>query len=216
MSLVETIRSVFPYLRVKELNSNDFYIGSRTPTMLKDPNPTVILFYSPNNQESLELAPIWARLAERVAGVTMAAVNVLQNETLMKEFQATNNNLDHPLAPYAISGVPTILVYRDGWPQAYYNGEKSEEAILQWIFVLAVKVGYKEPDTRYTGISPIQSTNVVKDRREGDFIFPTSSRDFTSGIGAKNEEPKLTDEEKQFLENLTDEELKEILTSSTL
>lgn len=210
---IELSSDLFAFNQVKELRLEDFWLGSRTPTALRDTGVVIVLFYNTSDPASLGLAKIWAQLAQSISGITMAAVNVSTRREIMEAFFDVGRDLDNPLNKYEIRGVPTILAYRAGWPKAYYNGEKSKAAIENWIFVLARQPGYEEPDLLFTGISPnIASEEIVSETRKELFPWPTSSREFTKDLGqarSQIEEPDLS-----TLSELTPEELDALVAAS--
>lgn len=184
MSQIEAPSDLFGRFNVKELTESDFYGKKfRTPTALKSNRCHIILFYDVYDRTSSEMREIWLALAQSIAGPVIAAVNTSAREEVMQSFYDTANDLDNPLNDFTIRGTPTILVYRNGWPQAYYNGELSFDALKKWILVLACQPGYKERDSRFTGVASVVSDQYVSDPRTEAFAFPTSSRDFTATIG---------------------------------
>jgi hypothetical protein len=172
----------FTVVKVKELQPDDFYLGSRTPTMLKSRDTTLVLFYLPNDPESEELKDIWAALSTEVAGVDFAAVNGSRQSDIMKAFVETGGDPDHPLYPFKVNGFPTIMVFRDGWPQAYYNGDRNYDDLLAYCLELAWQVGYYEPNNDYVGVAPTRPDFVAYERRTSgdqyvsDYIEQLSER----------------------------------------
>jgi hypothetical protein len=51
---------------------------------------------------------------------------------------------NHPLHWAGIRGYPFILTYRGGYPAAFYNGDRSVSAILDWCMTLACEANYYE------------------------------------------------------------------------
>lgn len=151
--------------KVKELQPNDYYLGSRTPTALKSTSVTIIFFYLPSDKTSQELRDIIAVLAASVAGIDYVAVNGAEEKEILKAYVETGNDVDHPLFPFAVTGFPTIMVYRKGWPQAYYNGDRTYDALLAYSLELAAKPGYYEPVNDYEGVAPSDPTLYAYERR---------------------------------------------------
>ena len=180
----------FQQFNVKELGDSDFWVGNNplsgkpfaTPTALRSTKCHIILFYAPISLDPL-MKDIWSRLKQDIAGPEIAAVNVSARTELMDAFFRTAQDPDHPLNDFTISGTPTILVYRNGWPQAFYNGELSYDALKKWIIVLACKSGYKEPDSTFRGVASVNPDFAVKEVRTENYPYPTSSRSFTSQTG---------------------------------
>lgn len=177
-----TPADAFGQFRVKELSERDFSLQSATPTALLSPKCHVVLFYEPYSTDP-ELINLWQRIASDVAGPVIGAVNTSARTEVMEAFMNVGADLDNPLNPYSGFGVPSIIVYRSRWPQAFYNGQLSYDAIKKWIMVLACKPGYREPFSLYHGVSSVEVDEYVRDPRIQDFPYPTSSRDFTALTG---------------------------------
>ena len=189
---------------VKELYPADFWIGRvgsidgsgvpyATPTALKSRKCHIILFYDSVTLDPL-LKEAWDGVSASISGPVIASVNCRNQREIMKAFFQTENDLDHPLGNFSIhlDDLPQILVYRGGWPQAYYNGELSELAITNWIATLACKVGYKEQKGTFRTIANSEAPI-------GYFPPGITSRDF---IGLSNR-PNGQEATRQY----TDEEL---------
>lgn len=172
----------FGRFRVKEMGESDFWLGSATPTALKSPKCHILLFYEPVSTDQ-GLLQIWRDLAATIGGPVIGAVNTSAKGEVMDAFMAVNADVDNPLNDYSGFGVPTILVYRNRWPQAFYNGELSYNALKNWILVLACKPGYRERNSNFHGVGSIGDDAYVTDSRIENYAFPTSSSDFTSGLG---------------------------------
>jgi len=174
----------FGQFKVKEMTEGDYFLGSATPLALKSPKCHIILFYEPASTDP-QLIEIWNNIAQTTGGPVIAAVNTSARTEIMEAYLSTASDIDNPLNDFAISGLPTILVYRNRWPQAFYNGELSYDAIKKWILVLACKPGYRERDSTFMGIEAVQPDIYVRDNRIENFAYPTSSRDYTANMGEK-------------------------------
>jgi len=169
---------------VKKLGARDFWLGTAMPTALQSRETHIILFFNPQAPSFQQgYKEIWMRLADNIAGVTIASVNVVVQEDIMKAFIAVASDIDNPLNQFSGFGVPTIIVYRNRWPQAYYNGEISYGAISKWITALAVKPGYHEKQLLIDGLELIDPDQYVDQTRLQNFAYPTSSQSYTSTIG---------------------------------
>jgi hypothetical protein len=170
-------------------------LGSRTPTMLKDKSCTVILAYLPDDQESEELKDIWAALASRLAGINFAAINGSKQREIMKAFYATAGDPDHPLYPFNLNGFPSILVYRGGWPQAYYNGDRTFDDLEAYCLELAWRAGYYEPINDYEGVAPSTSLLAYERRTPGQRYVS----DYIEQVTEKEPQNTPQDEEGEFI-----------------
>lgn len=127
---------------VKQLGNDDFDFTSKDKITLKVNGCIMILFYTDNN-ESYELANIWGLVAQQMVAPTFAAVNLmLGDRKIANAFIELRNDANHPLSWAGLNGIPFILVYRNGLPVAFYNGELSVQKISSFALKLACKPGY--------------------------------------------------------------------------
>lgn len=180
--MIITSRDAFGQFRVKELTERDFSLQSATPTALLSPKCHIVLFYE-SSSTSIDLITLWNNIAQTIAGPIVCAVNTSSRTEIMSAFMDVGADLDNPLNPFTGFSPPVIIVYRSRWPQAFYNGQLSYDAIKKWIMVLACKPGYREPYSLYHGVGSVQVEEYVRDPRIQDFPYPTSSRDFTALLG---------------------------------
>lgn len=173
---------VFSNFRVKELRESDFWLGSAIPCMLKNPKCHIILFYSPVDTDE-GIIDIWNSLAQSIAGPVICSVNVTARTEIMDAFISVSMDPDNPCNSYGINGVPTVLVFRNRFPQAFYNGPWSYNSLKKWIFVLSCKPGYKEPNQYYAGVNAIDEDITGKDYRERGFVYPNQSSEYDDMIG---------------------------------
>lgn len=197
---IVTSADAFGQFRVKELAERDFSLSSATPTALVSTKCHIVLFYEPYSTDP-ELINIWQRIAADVAGPVIAGVNTSARTEVMEAFMNVAADLDNPLNPFTSFGPPTIIVYRNRWPQAFYNGQLSYDAIKKWIMVLACKPGYREPYSLYNGVSSVEVDEYVQDPRIQDFAYPTSSRDFTALVGENPREDTVYVDESTVVTN---------------
>lgn len=127
---------------VKNLSSEDFLLGTTTPIQLKWTDCIIILFYG-SNDESKNLARIWATAAKAVVGPIFAAANLQTNQKLAQAFMKIGETRT-PYRNFKIQGYPFILAYQKGSPVAFYNGERDVQAIVDWSFTLACRPDYYE------------------------------------------------------------------------
>jgi hypothetical protein len=135
--------SVFAQDSVKRLSSGDFSLDTPEKIRLNSSECTVILFYG-ENSESRALARIWSIVAQQSAGPIMAAINVMVDTKVAVAMTDIRSSGSHPLHWAAMKGYPFILSYRGNYPVAFYNGERSTQAILEWVMTLACEANYYE------------------------------------------------------------------------
>lgn len=137
-----TNQSLFVQSAVTRLTSSDFNLSAKERITMKWNDCMLVLFYT-ENEESKTLMTIWANAAKQVAGPKFGAVNLLFERKIAETF-ANLNSEDTPLKWAALKQVPFIIVYRNGWPVAFYNGERNVQAIIDYSLTLACKSEYYE------------------------------------------------------------------------
>ena len=133
----------FGQFRVKEMVESDFALRSATPIAINDPHCHIILFYEPSSVDPLVL-DIWDQLARNIGGPTIAAVNTTARREVMAAFFKVQADFDDPFNAFSKFDTPAIIVYRKRWPQAFYNGQISYDALRGWITKMACVPGYRE------------------------------------------------------------------------
>ena len=177
---------LFATYRVKELDSEDFYTSAFLRIALRASGCSAILFYMPRNPTSRAMRNIWNRLSEDLAGVNFFAVNASRRPKLMEAFQKVAADEEHPLHLYQIRGYPTILTYRESAeqgisiPQAFYNGELSYDALLNYFITLACLSGHRDFPALKEGVI-VDDEIIVSDSRS-IVDRPVSSLEFGSDI----------------------------------
>ncbi len=198
---------LFQTFRVRELDNEDFYLNSAERIALNSTGCSGILFYMPRNPTSRALRTIWNRLSEDLSGVNFYAVNASRRGRIMEAFQKVASDEEHPLHLYQLRGFPTILVYREGsepgisWPQAFYNGELSYEALLNYFITLACLSGHREFPALREGVIVDEDIIVVDSRAIVD--EPVSSLEFSSRVT----EDAFFREETRFEDEFDEEDL---------
>jgi hypothetical protein len=144
-------QTLFAQQAVQQLTSKSFNIDDRDKIGLKSPNCTLILFYG-ENTESKRLLNVWNAAASQAAGPTFAAVNLMVEKDLATAFTELQSNGSHSLHWAGLQGIPFIMVYRNGWPVAFYNGERAVQPIIDYALTLACQANYREPDQLAAGM----------------------------------------------------------------
>lgn len=171
--------------RVKNLNDQDFILDSKTPMACTWEDCMMVLFYNPTNVESLDLMPVWEEAARVSSATTFASVNMIRSPGIAKAIVSTIRNPDNPLHDFGPRGYPTIIVYRAGWPQGYYNGSRTVQQLVEFSTVMACDTGFHERKNNRIGMSTstsgISGTRVfsTEDGNQGE--LPSDSRSFVTG-----------------------------------
>jgi len=134
---------VFAQNSVLKLTSNDFKLDTPERISLRKDECTIVLFYG-NNNESNQLAKLWSQVAQETVGPTMAACNLVEEKKVATAMMEIKSMGSHPFHWASMRGYPFILDYRGGWPVAFYNGDRSVQAMLDWVMTLACQANYYE------------------------------------------------------------------------
>ena len=179
----ETPSSIFrPILfsqnnNVKQLKEKDFSLDKRELICLNFDDCIAVLFYS-NNKESQELCKIWAGAASQSVGTIFCACNLDLEKGVTDNFNRLNEaDRAHPLYWARLQGYPFILVYRQGWPAAMYNGERNSQAILDFALTLACNPNYVEKINSFK--STVSDENLSGIETKTEEKEKTSSKEFT-------------------------------------
>jgi hypothetical protein len=129
---------------VHRLTTNDFNLDSPDKITLKHNECYIIIFYI-ENEESRQLAAVFAATARQVVGPIFAEVNLNREKRLAETFTQLRSDGDHPLYWAGLQRIPFIMVYRGSWPVAIYNGIRSVQALVSFSLTLACVSGYREP-----------------------------------------------------------------------
>lgn len=137
------LRLTFASETVKRLSGEDFDLGSKELITLRYDDCILVLFHI-ENAESYQLATIWALVARQVAGPVFGAVNMLSERRIAEAMTRLKTVGSHPLHWASLRQYPFILVYRNKWPVAVYNGPREVQALIDYALTLACEAGYYE------------------------------------------------------------------------
>ncbi len=136
--------TLFGQNAVISLTESDFDLNTDHPITLIDKiSCSLILFYT-ENQESRDLAEIWSQVAQIAPGPTYSAVNMIIYPKIAHAFSQIGT-INTSLRPFELKGYPFIISYQNGWPIAFFNGERSVGTLSDWSLTLACRPGYFEP-----------------------------------------------------------------------
>lgn len=129
---------------VRQLKESDFSLDKRELICINFDDCMTVLFYS-NNKESQELCKIWASAASQSVGTIFCACHLDLEKKVADNFNRLNEvDRAHPLYWARLQGYPFIMVYRQGWPAAMYNGSRTTQSILDFALSLACNPNYVE------------------------------------------------------------------------
>jgi len=135
---------------IKRLTSADFALASKDKVAMVWDNCLIVLFYG-ENKESKDLMRIFLIAARQSAGIVFGACNLISEREVARAFVDIGNGA-HPFHWARLQGYPFIMVYRKGYPAAFYNGDRSVSAILNWSQTMACKDSYFERTQLAAGV----------------------------------------------------------------
>lgn len=136
---------------IKTLSGEHFELDKPNLIELKKKECFVILFYI-QNSESIFLCDIFSKCASMIRGPKLGAVNMMREKSLSEAFVKIGDEQAHPFHWAKLKGYPFIIVYRNGRPTSFYNGERSVPALSDYILTLACNSSYFEPFNMYGGV----------------------------------------------------------------
>lgn len=136
-------RLTFSSETVRRLSSEDFDLNTKELISLKYDDCILVLFHV-ENTESYQLVNIWSIAAQQVAGPIFAAINMLSERRVAAAFTKLKSEGSHPLHWASLRQYPFIMVFRNRWPVAIYNGPREVQAIIDYALTLACEAGYYE------------------------------------------------------------------------
>lgn len=178
---------VFAETPVKSLSERDFLLDSREALSIKWDDCILVLFYDDSDQ-SKNLTEIWTQAAVKTTGPVFAGINLVSETRVANRFTQIRMDLDHPLNWATIAAAPYIIVYRKGWPQAFFNGNLDADTIHEYAVSLACQPGYREyyEGASQTGEAATERPATEKAPAKSQQIeVPTSSSTSSSQSGLK-------------------------------
>ena len=140
----EYMRLIIMSDNIHRLTAADFNMEQKAKISLKYDDCMLVLFHV-ENKESYQMAQIWTAVARQIAGPIFASINLLTEKKVVEAFTQLKSDGSNPLHWAALRQFPFILVYRQGWPVAVYNGPREVQAIIDYALTLACEAGYYEP-----------------------------------------------------------------------
>lgn len=135
---------------VKRLSAADFALASKEKIAMVWDNCMIVLFYG-ENAESKALMRIFGLAASQAPGIVFASANLMAEKEIAKAFIEIGTT-SHPFHWARMKGYPFILVYRGGYPAAFYNSDRSVPAIVDWAMTTACSSSYYEREQLAAGV----------------------------------------------------------------
>ena len=114
---------------IKNLKEHDFDLDSKNLITIKHNDCMFVLFY--NNSIDNKLIKIWSLASQLVVGPIFCACNLTHEKKVFDAFtklRPDNNSLHWA----HLKDIPFILVYHNGWPISFYNGEYAIQSIIDY------------------------------------------------------------------------------------
>jgi len=188
--------SLFYPQPVQIWTDSDFLLGTGIPLAIKNKGCCLVLFFNDANREDQDLTEVWHRVGQVSAVATLAVVDLRANPGIGSAIAQTMSDPNNPLYDYAPKGLPSILVYRDGFPQAFYNGSRDVANLVDFILTLACQATYHErqqvrygADVSHFGISGTSSPQTIPD---SSTAYESSSAFRNYGISAAQSATTIT------------------------
>lgn len=186
---------IFAQGSVKQLRESDFTINSKELICLNFNDCTICLFYG-DNKESTNLIKVWASSSSQIAGITFAALHLGMETKVSASFNKLNTDINHPFYWARLQQMPFIITYRQGWPVAFYNGERSSQSLVDYSLTLACRAEYREEEQKFfsTTIDDNVETGNAKEiitEKRGNITLPprTSSTDYKTNTPLRGYDP---------------------------
>lgn len=165
-NFTSSIQATNPILTYKD---EDFTYSSKELICLKDNSCVMILFHT-NNIEEKNLFDVWYDVSSKNPGAKLGECNTLINKSIAEAFVKVKQDCNHPFFWAGVNQYPFILVYRGGWPQAFYNGNRTTADILNYSLQLACKACYSEHTQTFKGVQVDYNKQITSDNpKEKDY-----------------------------------------------
>lgn len=168
--------------RVQRITSSSFNLDDDMRISLKWKDCIVIIFYT-ETKECLDVFKMFSLAAQKLVGVVMGACNLEVETEVARAFTEIGQKRSHPLHWARLKTYPFILTYRDGWPNSFYNGDRSLEAFVNYCILLACSSDHYEKYNTFGGVSIEDNMEVNAVPRYPSDTNPVRSQssDFVTG-----------------------------------
>lgn len=158
---------------IKNLKEKNFALDSKDLVTLKFDDVILVLLDTGGEDDySKALRDNFIEAGKRAVGPVFAICNLKCETSVASAFMRIRGNLNHPFN-WTAGDFPYILVYRDGWPQAIYNGDPDAELIRKYAETDAGQPTYYEKkfiprdqsDSDTIQSSPLPGQSVVQEQQ---------------------------------------------------
>lgn len=138
--------------KIRILKETDFALESKEKVVLQY-DDVILVFFDDRSGLADAMRPVFIQAGELAAGPNYAICDVTIQDRVASVFTdikaAPNNPFNWCGQPF-----PFILVYRSGWPQAFYNGDLDPELLRRYSMELAGQPTYQEHNLNPRGATP--------------------------------------------------------------
>jgi hypothetical protein len=129
---------IFGIGSVLQFREQDFYLNTRELIPLRYDDCIICLFYD-DSDESARLCNIWADVSSQVVNIVFGACHLGMEVKVANNFNKLSKDELHPFYWARVDKVPFILVYQRGWPTKKYDGNLTQQAIMNFALNSACK-----------------------------------------------------------------------------
>jgi len=175
-----TQRTIIDYKYLREFKDKDFNLTSRhfidllydeddsTIKKLTKENlkPYFILFMSDSNTASKAYLNVWLQLAQEIKDdkCYLGFCNLEYEKNVKEAFKLIGSEIDHPYYWARYKEVPFMMVYREGFPQGFYNSSIDIKSLIEFCIE---KVSVKGEEITKTHLLRSENLDNVYKRQAG-------------------------------------------------
>lgn len=142
-------RTFIDYIFLKEFLEKDFNTNQATLIDLKrkddEGNPinknTWFIVFMDESTRGKEFLQIWLEISQIVKSdyLNLGFCNFTFENKVFESFKKLNllENINHPFQWAKFIEIPFMLVYRNSWPEGFYNGPMNQQALIDFIMTKA-------------------------------------------------------------------------------
>lgn len=138
--------------KIRILKETDFALQSKEKVVLQY-DDVILVFFDDHSALADDIRPVFIQAGELAAGPNYAICDLSVQDRVASVFTDIKSMPNNPFY-WCGQPFPFILVYRSGWPQAFYNGDLDPELLRRYSMELAGQPTYREYDLTPRGAVP--------------------------------------------------------------
>lgn len=138
--------------KIRILKETDFALQSKEKVVLQY-DDVILVFFDDHSALADAMRPVFIQAGEVAAGPNYAICDLSVQDRVASVFTDIKSMPNNPFY-WCGQPFPFILVYRSGWPQAFYNGDLDPELLRRYSMELAGQPTYREYDLNPRGNVP--------------------------------------------------------------